>query len=720
MKATLDRKIRSLTHEKNQIPAVVVDVVGNRASVRLVGNGSLAHNLEILGGPIVKGQQVMVDYSGKRPVVNAVGKEYATIQQMLAILARMQKASAGTTAPFGWMINRFSGGVLAQVYDPDSTGLEDALTDASAGDLIYCPNASISGDVVIPIGVSVIGMGRNCEILGKVTLSEQTSLYNMKIRKQASDSSDITALEGPETGDAWVIDCEIHAYQCGDGSALAVHMNGSGTFFVRESLIIADSRYGTGVAAKQESGGLRIEHSEVYGKTADFEGEVSVYSITEGYSQITCIDPVVWAMPTLATNDVYPIVMGNQPRDTSKCAGDTVLMHKETASYIPGFICTNQKIYYFDQTQDNPAITEYDIKSGAKVTVELYEDDVPNYLFYVYVEDRKIMAVGKGADANHNAYYLLDFAAGTSTNVWEFLISSGGATYTPMGMISFEYNSEIYCICQGDYLDASSSRGVCFFIYNYTTDTGSVSADYHVSSGIGGTNSFYCAPAFDGTSVWILPNYLTPGGTSKRIVLHRYNLSTSTHSKYTYITGSTSYDAVNWQLMVDYTQGELHWFSTDGGADTNRVYWIKFIISTTGFVEVREGGETFEDPVWYRWGFNRAAGQTDIYAFDVTNEVWRDADDTQLFAYTYPWNWKPEYDHPISKEYDDGEDRNWYYQSGTLKGVRFSDQDVRTIGCSITEPTTGAEAIMVWLLGSFFIVGCFTNASGENEYYLVR
>jgi hypothetical protein len=137
MKATLDRKIRSLTHEKNQIPAVVVDVVGNRASVRLVGNGSLAHNLEILGGPIVKGQQVMVDYSGKRPVVNAVGKEYATIQQMLAILARMQKASAGTTAPFGWMINRFSGGVLAQVYDPDSTGLEDALTDASAGDLIY-------------------------------------------------------------------------------------------------------------------------------------------------------------------------------------------------------------------------------------------------------------------------------------------------------------------------------------------------------------------------------------------------------------------------------------------------------------------------------------------------------------------------------------------------------------------------------------------------------
>ena len=75
----LGRQIRQTSKRGRLFPATVIENLGNRASVRLAGNGAIVHNLNVVGGPVVAGSRVNVDYSTEPPTILAVGPETMTL-----------------------------------------------------------------------------------------------------------------------------------------------------------------------------------------------------------------------------------------------------------------------------------------------------------------------------------------------------------------------------------------------------------------------------------------------------------------------------------------------------------------------------------------------------------------------------------------------------------------------------------------------------------------
>jgi hypothetical protein len=65
----INRSVRTGT----SIPAKVTDVSFGKASVRLLSNGAVLHNLDVVGGPVKISQDVRVDFTTARPTIVVVG-----------------------------------------------------------------------------------------------------------------------------------------------------------------------------------------------------------------------------------------------------------------------------------------------------------------------------------------------------------------------------------------------------------------------------------------------------------------------------------------------------------------------------------------------------------------------------------------------------------------------------------------------------------------------
>ena len=84
-KTTLSSLISSTTKQK-LIPAIVVDVLGKRCSIKLGGSGKIIHNLPFVGPAPVAGDAVKVNFLGRKPTVeiaSQTAQNYSTVTNSL-------------------------------------------------------------------------------------------------------------------------------------------------------------------------------------------------------------------------------------------------------------------------------------------------------------------------------------------------------------------------------------------------------------------------------------------------------------------------------------------------------------------------------------------------------------------------------------------------------------------------------------------------------------
>ena len=191
MQRSLTRNLRTVSKAGNNLPGVIIDVHGDRASVRLSSNGSIMRYLMVIGGPVVIDDPVEVDFSRNPPAILATGATWLTENQMLAAIARARKDKTGQSNLFAWQIMHFQGGLVG-VYDTNGAGLEDAISVAVDGDVIMIPATELSSTFTIPAGVSIVGINSmNSVILGTVTMTDGSELRDLCVRKQADSESEI-------------------------------------------------------------------------------------------------------------------------------------------------------------------------------------------------------------------------------------------------------------------------------------------------------------------------------------------------------------------------------------------------------------------------------------------------------------------------------------------------------------------------------------------------
>ena len=220
----LTRDIRRSTKQSGRVPAVVVDVFYGRASVKLAGNGMIMRNLSVIGGPVVAGDVVGVDFMTPEPTVVAQSQEGLTLADVLALLDdELSKSGA-----FVWQILTFAQGTVINSYPSDASGLADAFTDTGDGGTVMIPPTDFGGDFTCQDGCSIIGISqRNTRILGSLTMGGG-SITNMTVVNAGSSSSQIEALIVDATQDETEIwGCRFYCENAGSGDAVGVDFVGA-------------------------------------------------------------------------------------------------------------------------------------------------------------------------------------------------------------------------------------------------------------------------------------------------------------------------------------------------------------------------------------------------------------------------------------------------------------------------------------------------------------
>ena len=73
---------RRATRRGRQFQATVIDIHGSKASVRISETGAPVHNLDVIGGPIRIGQNVLIDYTTERPTIIATSSQGLTLSDV--------------------------------------------------------------------------------------------------------------------------------------------------------------------------------------------------------------------------------------------------------------------------------------------------------------------------------------------------------------------------------------------------------------------------------------------------------------------------------------------------------------------------------------------------------------------------------------------------------------------------------------------------------------
>jgi hypothetical protein len=277
MSKPLTRDIKSNIKSGASVPATVVDVAFNKASVRLSGNGALMRKLEIVGGPISVGEKVKVDFTTPEPTIIAIGKQGLTAQDLEDWLKRRGDLQIGGTGLTQITICLYSEGALKSMYASTIEGLGTAIQDSAEGDIIWLPEVDLTGDVTLVPGTGLAGISKTQTILrGTVYAEPGCSLENMSVIKQENSSSTISAVQAQTTGSAGekikIINCDIRCYQCGSGTTQGVYIADTDTEVeVEHSKVIADSVSGLGYAfSKPAVANMQVTHTEYYAKTEVF------------------------------------------------------------------------------------------------------------------------------------------------------------------------------------------------------------------------------------------------------------------------------------------------------------------------------------------------------------------------------------------------------------------------------------------------------------------
>jgi hypothetical protein len=191
--------LRGAVKQGSQYPGIIVDAGGGYATVRLSNTGAIYTNLEVVGGYARNGDICIVDFSSsipfiiivqskaqesvkkpKKPIPSRAGVGSKTTTTAGSTGGSTGGSSGGSATPYGIIL--YGDGVIKDGWEASDANLDIAISDSVSGDVIYLPNATISGNHTIPSGVSLVGLTRYGSILsGAIILSGGNSLENLSI-----------------------------------------------------------------------------------------------------------------------------------------------------------------------------------------------------------------------------------------------------------------------------------------------------------------------------------------------------------------------------------------------------------------------------------------------------------------------------------------------------------------------------------------------------------
>lgn len=158
-----------------------------------------------------------------------------------------------------------AGGDPVREYAFTEAGVTEAFADSAVGDVVELPAGTLTGDVTVPAGVTLRGMGAATVIAGAITLKGR--LKACRVTRTANSGDVLAGIVAGSVGDEGILDDVTIDVQNSGGPAYAVYMAAGGDITAREADLLAEA--GTdGYAAYVESGAFRHERGRAVGTTA--------------------------------------------------------------------------------------------------------------------------------------------------------------------------------------------------------------------------------------------------------------------------------------------------------------------------------------------------------------------------------------------------------------------------------------------------------------------
>jgi hypothetical protein len=175
---------------------------------------------------------------------------------------RVTDSTVVSRAGNGVLLFSADGTVLAE-YAATSTGLGNALTAASSGDIVEFPAVGITANVTVPAGVTLCGMGWNSVLTGALTLAAGACAEHLRVYQSENDMDDVIGVIGPASGTATIRDVQISIVQAGNGKALGLLSNG-GTLRAYECEVWVNGAAGSAWGVAAATGGtVEINQGQV-------------------------------------------------------------------------------------------------------------------------------------------------------------------------------------------------------------------------------------------------------------------------------------------------------------------------------------------------------------------------------------------------------------------------------------------------------------------------
>lgn len=498
----LSKRVGDTLRSGRLMPAIVVDVFQDKATVRLGGTGSVLRGLDVIGGPVEAGQSVHVDFTTPTPTIVFKSKEGLTSSDLATALKKLSEE--GISGETQIRITLFSGGGIVDMFDPSASGLTSALLTASNGDVIFCPDIDVETDCTIPDGISVVGISsRQTIIRGKVTLGLDTSLENLSVIAAVRTANEVNAIVAPGTGlPSWIKDCEIHAYNCGTGIANAVKIAAdTDRLQITNSVIVADAAENSTAHAFDGAGGVcYVSDSRVYSKSAEnFNG--TTFYVHSNISHVSEIDracvPVVSEDPKQMRYSPTPEKHGSMPRQAWSSVTKYQFIDELTGYYHQdGTIAKYEEFVYHDFTNGssgNRTIREVRTTDGNTIDVVLWTGAPYGYTLErtVAVTKRELNVLYHNTSTGKIRVYKVNFETETSVMVFETddeldagdpVTGIGYKDVSNLGMIHVKADDgDLYLVIFGiyseftrediDYGDVYAS-GAVFWVKNWTQNSG--------------------------------------------------------------------------------------------------------------------------------------------------------------------------------------------------------------------------------------------------------
>jgi len=95
----LQLALRGTSQQGSLIKAIVTDVIGTHASVKVSGIGARYHALEVIGGPVAIGDEVKVKFASGLPYILAPVRISPTAGETIV----QSRSSVSSSAPDVWL-----------------------------------------------------------------------------------------------------------------------------------------------------------------------------------------------------------------------------------------------------------------------------------------------------------------------------------------------------------------------------------------------------------------------------------------------------------------------------------------------------------------------------------------------------------------------------------------------------------------------------------------